>query len=111
MAHRTTWEAPYRAYKYKDGTIRKNPIRNQVDYAICRNQHRRFITDARSYSGTTTGTDHRLVIMKTNFQRKKMRHFKKVENKLHIQKLNYKEYQKQYQNKVEEYNTNTQFNE
>ena len=111
MAHRTTWEAPYREFSYKDGTTRRNPIRNQIDYAICRTKHRRFITDSRSYSGMISDTDHRLVIMKTKFHWKKMKKFKKVEPKIQIQNLNQNINQELYSTKVKEYNAMTINNE
>lgn len=57
MAHRVTWEAPYREFSYRDGSTRRNPIRNQIDYAICCTQHRRFVTDSRSYSGMLSDKD------------------------------------------------------
>lgn len=61
LKHVTTWEAPYRAYKHWDGTERKHPIRNQIDFILMRIPHRILVTDSRSYSGTYTFTDHRLV--------------------------------------------------
>ena len=42
MAHRTTWVCPERIepHKNKDGTTRRNPYRNQIDYIIMRKQQR-----------------------------------------------------------------------
>ena len=56
IAHRTTWTAPERInpHNSKDGTPRRNPYRNQIDYAIMKKFHRRFVTDSRSYGGITT---------------------------------------------------------
>jgi hypothetical protein len=73
MAHRTTWTAitPLNNNAY-DGTPRRNPYRNQIDYIITRNTHRRFVTDARSYSGFKTSTDHKLVKMTMNINWFKM---------------------------------------
>ena len=65
-AHRTTWEAPFRNFTTKAGEARRNPVRNQIDYIITRNEHRRFIRDARSYGGIWSDTDHKLV--KTSFK-------------------------------------------
>ena len=110
MSHRTTWEAPFRSYQVKDGSIRRNPVRNQIDYAICRIQYRRFVTDTRSYNDMLTNTDHRLVIMKTNFQWRKMKYFKKVQPKLDIQKLTCQENRNEYRRKAEEHNNNSTFN-
>ena len=60
--HRITWIAPYRNFTTWDGEERRNPVRNQVDYIIIRNEHR-FTTDSRSFGGITTDTDHKLVKM------------------------------------------------
>ena len=51
IAHRTTWTAPERINQHisKDGTPRRNPYRNQIDYVIMKNTHRTFVTDSRSY--------------------------------------------------------------
>jgi exonuclease III len=76
LKHVTTWEAPYRAYTHWDGTTRKHPVRNQIDYILVRVPHRRVIKDSRSYSGTFTNSDHRLVratLAISNFGRKPKR--------------------------------------
>jgi exonuclease III len=88
MAHRTTWEAPERKQEHKDknGEIRRNPYRNQIDYIMTRKKHRRFIEDARSYSGIETYTDHRLVKAKLNIEWYKMKP-PKNKSKLKIEKL------------------------
>ena len=64
MAHRTTWVCPQRTNEHKDknGQIRRNPYRNQIDYVLIKNEHRQLIQNSRSYSGINTNTDHRLVI-------------------------------------------------
>ena len=59
LSHRTTWTAPDRRYTTHDGTERRNPIRNQIDYVIIRNQHRHLIKDSRSYGGTQSESDHK----------------------------------------------------
>ena len=63
MAHRTTWICPecVQDHKDKDGNIRRNPYRNQIDYIITRTQYKALVTDSRSYAGFETSTDHRLV--------------------------------------------------
>ena len=63
MPHRTTWECPERKneHKDKDGGVRRNPYRNQIDYILVRIKHRALITNSRSYNGLETFTDHRLV--------------------------------------------------
>jgi len=57
MAHRTTWTCPERI-----NTTRKNPIRNQIDYIICKTGYIRNIKDSRSYNGNELDLDHKLVL-------------------------------------------------
>ena len=33
-SHRTTWSAPYRSFETWNGELRRNPVRNQIDYII-----------------------------------------------------------------------------
>ena len=63
LAHRTTWTSNERIkdHKHADGTNRRNPYRNQIDYTITKKTHRQFIQNSRSYSGIETYTDHKLV--------------------------------------------------
>ena len=70
MAHRTTWTAPERKepVKHHDGTPRINPYRNQIDYILTKCEHKKLITDSRSYGGFTTKTDHKLIKMSMNLQ-------------------------------------------
>lgn len=64
LSHVATWVCPERINptKTKDGEIRRNHIRNQIDYILLQNKFRTFIQNSRSYSGTITNTDHRLVV-------------------------------------------------
>ena len=59
MAHRTTWQTPHRNNKQ---------IRNQIDYILVKEEHKNFITNSRSYGGTTTSSDHNIVIANTNIK-------------------------------------------
>ena len=68
LVHRTTWSAPMRNYITKDGTERRNPIRNMIDYIITRINMKTIITNARSYGGLNTETDHKMVIAKVNIK-------------------------------------------
>ena len=54
-AHQTTWTSP----GIKEN--RRNPYRNQIDFIITKKTHKQFIQNSRSYSGTTTNSDHNLV--------------------------------------------------
>ena len=57
QTHITTWTGQRRD---SNGNIVN--IFNQLDYIMCRRSQRRAFTDARSYAGTLTHSDHRLVI-------------------------------------------------
>ena len=58
MTHRTTWTGPTK----QDS----KPVRNQIDYMyiLVRIKHRQFVHDSRSYGGTDTYSDHKMVIAK-----------------------------------------------
>ena len=65
--HRTTWQSPATPNrKAKDGNSRRNPVRNQIDYVIVRKCDMNKVSDSRSYSGTQTCSDHRLVLTTIN---------------------------------------------
>ena len=81
LSHRTTWTAPDRKYITHDGTERRNPIRNQIDYLIIRNQHKHLIQDSRSQEGTETDTDHKMVICKINIDTQKIHSKNNIKDK------------------------------
>ena len=56
-----------------DGKPRRNPYRNQIDYILTRRKHMCFVEDSRSYGGTTTSSDHKMVISKLKLKWWKMR--------------------------------------
>lgn len=58
LSHITTWESPNRNLTYKDGAVRRNPFRNQIDYILTRCKDRQLVTNARLHAGTTTYSDH-----------------------------------------------------
>ena len=68
LGHRTTWIAPMRSFKTYDGTERRNPIRNQIDFIIIQKQIKHLVTNSRSYGGINTNTDHKMVIMNINLE-------------------------------------------
>ncbi len=56
--HITTWTG-----RWKDTQTGKIvPIYNQIDYIICDAKYKKFLQNARAYSGTSTYSDHRPVI-------------------------------------------------
>ena len=67
MSQRTTWTAPYKEFVTHNGETRKNPIRNQIDFIIVKNNKRRYVMDSRSYGGIQTDTDHKLVKTKIRY--------------------------------------------
>ena len=63
MKHRATWQAPETPNRnHANGELRRHPVRNQIDYIIVRRRDLKSIHDSRSYSGTQTRSDHRLIL-------------------------------------------------
>jgi hypothetical protein len=58
-SHRTTWAGSRRDRE----TGEVLPIYNQIDYILVKARQRPRVTNARSYAGTVTNSDHRLVAM------------------------------------------------
>ena len=56
--HKTTWQGQYR--DATNGTI--IPIYNTIDFVICRQYHKRLLTDSRAYAGPLLDSYHRLLI-------------------------------------------------
>ena len=100
MCHRMTWTAPFRNFMTKDGEPRKNPVRNQIDYIIVRNQHRRFITNSRSYNGINTNTDHKLVKMSMKIEWYKIRSRQTKTEKIDVGGLSELEKRREYKTKI-----------
>ena len=85
LAHPTTWTAkdqPNEPHHYGD-TICKNPYRNQIDY-ITKQIQKKLITNARSYGGFSTSTDHTLVITNIKFLWSKINQHKAINKQLNI---------------------------
>ena len=102
LSHRTTWTAPEREYITYDGTVRRNPTRNQIDYVIIRNEHKHLLQDSRSYGGTQTDTDHKMVMSKIFLDTRKMYNRIKVTPKTNISAFADKTNREEYQQKVNE---------
>ena len=62
MSRRTTWTAPYKPFKTKNGEIRRNPTHNQIDFVLIYTKYARFTTNARSYNNINTSSDHNMVV-------------------------------------------------
>ena len=111
-AHRTTWEAPFRNFITRSGEERRNPVRNQIDYIITRAEHRKFVTNARSYGGIWTDTDHKLVMTKFKIEWYKIKNRKEKEVKIELSNFYCEDKKVQYQvevrnnmEKIEQQNT------
>ena len=104
MAHRTTWTAPERVLptQHHDGTTRRNPFRNQIDYIMVKTIHKCLITDARSYGGTETYTDHKLVRMRMKMEWYKMQKSKSNIKPLNLANFNVASIKEKYKEKVRE---------
>jgi hypothetical protein len=110
LAHITTWQAPEQPTAiHHDGTPKRNPTRNQIDYIIVRIKDMQRIKDSRAHSNMNTRTDHRIVIAeimdipiktfkKTKSQKKY--DFDKLKSEDHRER--YKEAQRQYINECDD---------
>jgi len=63
--HQTTWTG----WRHNNQGGPSLPIYNQIDYIFCAQSQKQLFTDARSYSGTTLNSDHRLVVARARLQR------------------------------------------
>ncbi len=77
-------------------------VRNQIDYILVRNYHQIFIQDSRSYAGTMSYSDHRLVMMKMKIDWRRKTPGKVNTKKYDIEKLKRPEFKEKYQNRVKE---------
>ena len=112
LSHRTTWTVPFREFKTHDGSKRKNPIRNQIDYIMIKNRHRRYVQNARSYGGMQTVTDHKLVIANINLEnleiQKTYKKNIKSEPKININALTNIDNQVKYKESIDEIEINNE---
>ena len=98
--HRTTWEAPFRNFTTSSGEERRNPVRNQIDYIITRTEHRKFVTNARSYGGIWTDTDHKLVKANMKVEWYKIKNRKEKEVKVDLSNFYCEDKKAQYQDEI-----------
>ena len=97
LAHVTTWQAPeVLSAMHKDGTPRRNPVRNQIDYVMVRKANMKHVTNSRSYSSMSTRTDHRMVIADIENIPIKICRMNKKEKQYDFNKLNVHEFREQY---------------
>lgn len=103
MCHRTTWTAPEKkkAVKHQDGTIRRNPYRNQIDYIVIKKESLKFVKNSRSYGGISVNTDHKLVKTEIEFEWWKMPKRKgKRKERINIESLQHPVVQEVYQKEL-----------
>ena len=101
LSHICTWEAPFRKFKMKDGTERRQPIRNQIDYIITNRKYQPFIINSRSYNNLKTETDHRLVKMTIKLNWYKIKFDTKNEPKYNLGDFNKPNTIKVYKNNIQ----------
>ena len=80
----------------KGGELRKNPIRNLIDYVIIRREQLQQVNDARSYAGMQTNSDHRMVIASVKASLPKMKPSGKTKPKPNLEKLRNEEKSREY---------------
>ena len=65
-----------------------SPVRNQIDYILIKQKARKMVKNCRTYNGTTTYADHRIVICDIELKWYNMFQRKKIKpNKFDMQKL------------------------
>ena len=109
MSRRTTWTAPYRPLKMKNGETRRKPIHRQIDYILLDKKQVRFVTNSRSYNSIKTDTDHNMVIMNLLLELSKMQKPKINKSPQYkIENFRNKTIKEKYQQKLEECYDNTE---
>jgi sorting nexin-29 len=94
-AHTTTWEGS------RNGTR----LFSQIDYIICPKWMKKSLVDSRSYAGTQTYSDHRLVITKfdqTVFNRKRWKPQRKTTNWDVTKLVSNKHLRDEYRNRLDQ---------
>ena len=61
----TGWRKDWSAGRNSKKTI---PVYSQIDFILCRSRSKPMLQDSRSYAGTLTYSDHRLVVTRVNFK-------------------------------------------
>ena len=101
MSRQTTWTAPYQPTKMPNGEIRRNPVRNQIDYILINHKYLQFVKNSRSYNQLKTITDHNPVIMNLDLKLSKLYKSKKDLNpKTNLELLKKQEYAKKYEEEI-----------
>ena len=61
----TGWRKDWSAGRNSKKTL---PVYSQIDFILCRSRSKPLLKDSRSYAGTLTYSDHRLVVTRVNFK-------------------------------------------
>ena len=61
----TGWRKDWSAGRSSKKTL---PVYSQIDFVLCRSKSKPLLKDSRSYAGTLTYSDHRLVVTRVNFK-------------------------------------------
>ena len=61
----TGWRKDWSAGRSSKKTL---PVYSQIDFILCRSKSKPMLKDSRSYAGTLTYSDHRLVVTRVNFK-------------------------------------------
>ena len=75
-------------------------ITNQIAYIATKTNHRKFVTNSRSYGGIKTKTDHKLLKMNLKFKLSKIKIKTGKNIKTDISQFNYVDKQNQYSEQV-----------
>ena len=102
LAHRTTWISPERInpHNHHDGTLRRNPYRNQIDYILTKIKSKNLVKNSRSYSGITTYTDHKLVKMCMSMKWWKIKQNKNNCERINVQQFRNEQITQKFKEKV-----------
>ena len=65
--HKTTYTAWRKGWSKGRNTKHTIPVYAQLDYILCKSRSRSLLQNSRSYAGTQTCSDHRIVITRINF--------------------------------------------
>ena len=103
VCHRTTWTGLERRNEFKDknGEIRRNPFRNQIDYILIKRRDLPFVRNSHSYGGIGLNTDYKLVKLELQIEWFKMKISMKKES-IYIDNFKDPRYRVKYQEKIQE---------
>ena len=105
LCHRSTWIAPMRNFTTHNGTERRNPIRNQIDFIIVQSEFKHLVRNSRSYGGINTSTDHKMVMMIIELDDHKLvRKHPRIEPKVDISGFNDEEKKTKYKDATKDIN-------